>query len=264
MSAKIIIYFIRLALKLTGSHRESWTRALLSETIAPVVLVNLNNGDDLKILCMGTRVINRASRVMSKEPETIDWLDSMVSDDVLWDVGANCGIYTLYAAKKCNVTVVAFEPVAGNYHNLMRNIYLNNLADKVSAYCIALLDKTGSTDILLSSESVGAAEHVVGTDHPDDETASKMSRQSALTYPIDSMAADTATPFPNHIKIDVDGGERKVLDGAAQTLRDPRLKSVLIETYGDREYFNRLFSEYGFQQSGSGRLNIIYTRPSRS
>jgi hypothetical protein len=39
-----------------------------------------------------------------------------------------------------------------------------------------------------------------------------------------------AIPVPNHFKIDVDGFEHKVVAGAAQTLRNPALRSVLIET----------------------------------
>src|SRR5690348_4941046 len=40
----------------------------------------------------------RATSLLSKEPETIEWLDGLTADDVLWDVGANIGVFSLYAA----------------------------------------------------------------------------------------------------------------------------------------------------------------------
>jgi len=55
---------------------------------------------------------------------------------VLWDVGANVGIYTLYAAQR-EVTVCAFEPLAANYYVLNRNIQLNGLSGRICAYCLA-------------------------------------------------------------------------------------------------------------------------------
>jgi hypothetical protein len=40
----------------------------------------------------------RAEQLLTKEPETIAWLDGLGPDDVLWDVGANVGMFSLYAA----------------------------------------------------------------------------------------------------------------------------------------------------------------------
>ncbi len=43
----------------------------------------------------------RVNTFSSKEPETLDWIDSFNSDDVFWDIGANIGIYSIYAALHC-------------------------------------------------------------------------------------------------------------------------------------------------------------------
>ena len=50
-----------------------------------------------------------------------------------------------------------------------------------------------------------------------------------FTYRLDTLVDTLALPAPAHIKLDVDGGEMAVLAGAARTLAQPSLKSVLVE-----------------------------------
>ena len=52
----------------------------------------------------------RVDTFSSKEPETLEWIDSLPEGSVLWDVGANVGLYSVYAAKKRRCRVWAFEP----------------------------------------------------------------------------------------------------------------------------------------------------------
>ena len=71
----------------------------------------------------------RIKSFSSKEPETLDWIDSMETNSVIWDIGANIGLYSCYAAKKIfNSKVFAFEPSVFNLEILARNIHLNNLS----------------------------------------------------------------------------------------------------------------------------------------
>lgn len=77
----------------------------------------------------------------SKEPETLEWINAMPDGAVLWDVGANVGLYSVYAAKKRNCKIWAFEPSVFNLELLARNIYLNNLTDRVCIVPIALSNK---------------------------------------------------------------------------------------------------------------------------
>ena len=80
----------------------------------------------------------RAKTMLTKEPETLEWIESFDQDDVLWDIGANVGIFSLYASLIGN-RVLAFEPAPGNYYLLSRNIEINDFDEKISAYCICLL-----------------------------------------------------------------------------------------------------------------------------
>ena len=46
----------------------------------------------------------------SKEPETLEWIDSIPGGSILWDVGANIGLYSIYAAKKINAKCWHLNP----------------------------------------------------------------------------------------------------------------------------------------------------------
>ena len=74
-----------------------------------------------------TYIKNRMDRLMTKEPETIKWINTFDNDSVFFDVGANIGIYTLYSAMTRNNIVYAFEPHAASYKNLLDSINLNKL-----------------------------------------------------------------------------------------------------------------------------------------
>ena len=69
-------------------------------------------------------LLMRANTFFSKEPETLAWIDAMTENDVLFDVGANIGIYSVYAALK-GLKVFAFEPESLNYAEL--NILSNTM-----------------------------------------------------------------------------------------------------------------------------------------
>ena len=68
----------------------------------------------------------RADTYATKEPETIEWMDRLFkSDEVMWDIGANIGLYSLYAARAKGLKVFAFEPESTNFARLNNNINLN-------------------------------------------------------------------------------------------------------------------------------------------
>ena len=51
----------------------------------------------------------RAATMLTKQPATIEWIDRFQPGSVFWDIGANVGVYTLYAALRGDTRVVAFE-----------------------------------------------------------------------------------------------------------------------------------------------------------
>jgi FkbM family methyltransferase len=58
----------------------------------------------------------------------------MPRGSVLWDIGANVGLYSCYAVKARDCRVFAFEPSVFNLELLARNIFLNGIADQATMF----------------------------------------------------------------------------------------------------------------------------------
>jgi FkbM family methyltransferase len=184
----------------------------------------------IKFDCPNETVLGRARWLLQKEPGTIAWLDGMAPGAVLWDIGANIGVYALYAAIVRGCRVLAFEPGAANYFGLNSNIVLNGIDGQVQAFCLAI-DRTNRLDSMqMRDHVVGSALHTFGEARDyKGEHFTPAWRQGALALSIDALVAEFGAPFPNHVKIDVDGLETAVVQGGARTFADPRLLSVLVE-----------------------------------
>ncbi len=185
---------------------------------------------DILFYCLDELPLWRARTLLIKEPETIEWIDRFVPGDVYWDVGANIGVYALYAAINRQVRVLAFEPSAANYLLLNRNIEKNGLADHLQAFAIAFSDRTTLDALNMQTTDFGGAlsSFAVPVDN-DGRTFVPTFRQGMIGFTIDDFIGQFAPPFPNHLKIDVDGIEDRIIVGAAKTLADARLRSLSIE-----------------------------------
>jgi FkbM family methyltransferase len=172
----------------------------------------------------------RVESLFTKEPCTIDWIAGFASGEVLVDIGANVGMYTVWAAKTRGARVYAFEPEAQNYAALNRNIALNELGASVKAYCLALSDQGGYSELHLSEIKLGGSCHSVGeqVDFRHQPMRPAFS-QGCIAARLDDLVGAGVVPTPHYIKIDVDGFEPKVIAGAASVLRDPKVRSLLIE-----------------------------------
>lgn len=214
-------------IQITG-RRASQICAHLAEQLTPIVEQEAGVGT-LKFFCPGTIPEWRARTLLTKEPETIEWINGFDKTDVLWDIGANVGVYSLYAALR-GVSVCAFEPAPGNYYLLSRNIEANGFDERISSFCIAFNDETRLDSFYMANTELGGALNSFGEAIDlNGETYTAKFKQSMLGFTIDGFIHQFMPLFPSHIKIDVDGIEKKIVNGAIQTLSDKRLKSVLIE-----------------------------------
>jgi len=172
----------------------------------------------------------RVQTLATKEPDTIQWLMSFPMGGVFMDVGANVGMYSVFVGVLRQARVFAFEPEAQNYATLCRNIQLNNLGERALAWCAALSDESKFDRIYLSDTTLGSSCHSFGAQvDPNLKSKTFPAVQGACATTIDRLVGEGAMPVPHFIKIDVDGFEHKVVMGAANTLRDPAVTSLLIE-----------------------------------
>jgi FkbM family methyltransferase len=210
----------------------------------------------------------RAKSVMTKEPDTIRWIDGFEPGDVFWDVGANVGVFCLYAVRQRGVRVVAFEPSADNYAVLCRNVEINAFEDRVAPYCIALSGGTQLGVLNSPSREMGASLHQFGKRGEASrywDGGSTISAQGVVGFSIDDFIGQFRPPFPTRLKIDVDGLEWPILQGARNSLCDRRLKSVMAELplsdEDERDAGLDLLSVGEVQESGGERAaNHFFSR----
>lgn len=174
---------------------------------------------------------SRGETLFVKEPETIDWIDGFKTDAVFYDIGANVGVYTIYAGvTKPGLKVFSFEPTFFNYWLLNKNIFLNKLDANVSGICVALSDKNLLDYIYMPEIQDGGAMVNFGSNLDYNKQEFKPTfKQGSLAFSLDSMVSLFKMPVPDYIKIDVDGLEKEIIHGALETLKNPKVKSILIE-----------------------------------
>ena len=222
---------VRALLGLLGARRRDLVLTQVAQPLIPVREINLGHGDTvLRVQCPNVLSSWRVDTFFTKEPETLEWLDGFAETDVFWDIGANIGLYSLYAAAARHVKVCAFEPSFSNYSLLNRNISYSELGKFIQAYCVAFSNESTLSSLFLSSTDDGAALHTFGSEKDwKGQPFVSAFAQGMIAFSIDDFLQSFSAPFPTHIKIDVDGLEPLILSGAAKTLRDERLKSVLVE-----------------------------------
>ncbi|MBF0358617.1 MAG: FkbM family methyltransferase [Magnetococcales bacterium] len=190
----------------------------------------------IKLFSPNMLTYSRGSTLFVKEPETIEWLNSLQESDLLWDIGANIGLYSLYAASTKKVQVLSFEPSAANYFTLCRNIELNNLDDKISALCLAFNNTTKLDTLNMATTEIGGAlSSFASNNNLFGESFNPAFRQGMVGFSIDEFVRLFNPPIPSHIKIDVDGIEGLIIEGAKQLLNNPTLKNISIELDENRQ-----------------------------
>ncbi|MBF0251428.1 MAG: FkbM family methyltransferase [Alphaproteobacteria bacterium] len=208
----------------------------------------------------------RMDTVLTKEPETIDWLDRTIeSGSVFYDVGANIGVYSLYALHihPGSVSAVCFEPEALNFARLNQNLNDNGFSERATPFAIGLGTGDAVIDFRLKGLQAGGALH--GDRHVP--PGQHQHRQGLVIKSLDAvLAAAPGLPRPTHLKIDVDGPELDILRGAGETLRMDSLRHLLVELeQNEREEADGLLAEFGFKPVLEGRLegtmrNVIYRK----
>ena len=152
---------------------------------------------------------------------------SLKPGDVVFDVGANGGVFTVIAAKQVGPGghVYAFEPGQRELRLLRHNIALNNLTN-VAVIGRAVGNETGTAQFAVASD--GALSSLGKTSHPQ-QKVEKWEMVEIIT--LDEFIRQQNIPQVDFIKVDVEGAEKLVLEGAANLIAtNPQLR-ILFESY---------------------------------
>lgn len=196
----------------------------------------VSDEDRYLFVCEGTHELTRATHMKSGEPGTISWLCRHLREgDVVYDVGANIGVYTIFAAKRVGPEghVYAFEPHAGNTRSLLRNVAANELTDRVSVISCALDQRTHFADFLYDDLTAGAGMSGLASGlrahgrHPTSATCTELK----FTTSIDTLVSEGVVRAPDLVKIDVEGAEAGVVRGMDAVLgsADSAPRTVQVE-----------------------------------
>ncbi|HYY50052.1 MAG TPA: FkbM family methyltransferase [Nitrososphaeraceae archaeon] len=175
--------------------------------------------------------------IMSRhEDEIIDHFNTKQGDIVV-DVGAHMGKYTIIASKRvgANGKVIAIEAHPGNYEMLNRNIKLNGLTN-VTTLNYAVYSKESKIKLFLPDEESGYTMHhsvmfnYLSSKYPlQGKDNEKFIEVNANT--LDNLLQKNGILQVNWIKIDVEGAEFEVLKGSANILSISKDISLLIEVH---------------------------------
>jgi FkbM family methyltransferase len=158
-------------------------------------------------------------------------------DEVVWDVGAYIGSFVLTAAQDSRVKAVcAFEPDPLTLRTLVSNLALNG--NPATVYPLALSDTTERRTLIHGPSTNGGmstlnpAARTGITDHVSDGRH-ELPIFDIVCRTADELVAEGEIPAPTLMKIDVEGWEYQVLNGAQRLLRSTRMKAIAFEASCD-------------------------------
>jgi FkbM family methyltransferase len=245
--------------RLFGRRTGGRAAAHASALLAPMIETPTARGV-LRFRCGSAMAVRHALEFSRHEPDTQRWIEETIRPgEHLWDIGANVGLYSLYAASGQGITVTAFEPVASTFAHLVDNIALNRAGERVTPFCLALSNKNGVAPLFLASTEAGMAMHALGEPQNVKGRFEPAGKQFVLSICGDDLIRQLALRTPDHLKIDVDGHELQVLEGLEQSL--PHVRTVWIELQSNPT-IESLLAKHGFEAAGhyGGRNRLFVNR----
>ena len=155
-------------------------------------------------------------------------------EDTFVDIGSNVGSYSLLASGVVKAQTIAFEPDPQNFKYLSKNIALNKIQHLASAHNIGLGNKKSE---LLFSSNFDAMNHIIERDEQKEQHV------KANLVKVERLDAVLTQQSPTLMKIDVEGYEVPVIEGAKSILEQPGLKALIIELKGNG------MNRYGYDEN---------------
>lgn len=181
----------------------------------------------------------------AKEESILSLLAPTLKGKVVYDIGANNGLTTIFFAHQVGEEgrVVAFEPVPFLYNWLCDHVRLNNFRNVVCLQ-LALGATRRNLEILYSRDYLG-----IGTLDPSIaeryKKQTKLERTTVQVVPLDECIVEYDLPLPDLLKIDVEGFEAEVLKGASKVLESGT--PIMLEVHGQQgPLVSEILEQYGY------------------
>ena len=170
-------------------------------------------GRELQFRTGNGRLLWRAKTLLTEEPLMISWIKAMSPNDVVLDVGANVGIYTVPIAQRAQ-RVYACELDPLNVAILKENIVLNGVQQKVTVLPFACGRSAELVDVTFRDLAYGDALQLIDGGEDLGTRLEQLSHTASIVqFSLDELFIQLKLSTHNKIKIDVDGNEETVLRG---------------------------------------------------
>ena len=252
------------------SHETFWEEILQNRVNTRISKsIKISENQKIKFYTPNKISSYRVKTFFSKEPDTLEWIRKKGGNEkVLYDIGANMGIYSIYYAKMFKSQVFAFEPSFTNLDLLVKNINLNLLTNQVHVISNPLSKKFIISNLFQKKSSPGLA----GTTFNNNFVKKKMAttnkdftlnqvEYNTLGLSIDSLMDLNIIKKPDLLKIDVDGTEVDIIEGCQNTIKESKRISILIETSEETESsIKKTFTSLGLTKKSQTRQNEIWEK----
>lgn len=183
---------------------------------------------------MGSKVLVRPNEDVGlliltgnfEKNDLIYLLSQLKENDIFFDIGANIGLFSIVVAKaNATVRVHAFEPIPINVHLFQASLCLNKIESvKVNESCVG--DYVGEVEFSLAADSAYSSIHDTGR-------LPEVKKLKTKITTLNNYVANNGVKKIDVLKIDVEGAEKLVLDGARNIFidREMRPRLVLMELF---------------------------------
>ena len=217
-------------------------------------ITNVKNREGKNIYTMrnlGGSTAVRGLNMFTSDPEVTEWIDKFPKNSSLLDIGANVGVYSLYAAHLSH-NVIALEPESLNFACLNLNIKDNNFDNKITAYPFCAYDREMVSHLNLKVMKFGGSGNSFARNITENgEEFKPIYKQGSISTTVDKFLTNIDIKGVNFIKIDVDGNELNVINGMTKLLKTETLKSIHIElnpNFIEHKHVFEILNQVGFQK----------------
>ena len=178
------------------------------------------------------RVMNRVGLFGGAEGYEERFSERMLAElrpgDVVWEVGANVGLYTREFCARVGAEgrVIAFEPTPVCYETLIRAC-ATELSQNCETHQLALGAQNGQVEMQLAEDPLGATHSVL----TDEQKQTGVETIAVEMVRGDALASERGMSLPNFLKVDVEGSELDVFQGLGEVLADPGCRAVFCEVH---------------------------------